>query len=77
MLHDAIRTGEHQAGVAVVETDEKRRGAPGSVHLDDLPRVLCLSYYLAVHVQSVTDRCLHSTHLLVPATTAVFCDAIS
>jgi hypothetical protein len=59
--------------MAVVETHEERGCAPGSMHLDDLAGVLCLAYHLAVHVQSVTDRSLHATHLLVSACTAVLC----
>ena len=55
MLHDAIRPREHQASVAVVKTHQERGSSAGSVYLDDLARVLCLTYYLAVHVQSVTD----------------------
>jgi hypothetical protein len=77
MLDDAVRAREHKTGVAVVETYEKRGSASSSVHLDDLARVLCLAYYLAVYVQSVTDRCLHGTHLLVSACTAVICCAVS
>ena len=76
MLHDAVRSRKNQAGVTVVETHEERGCAPRSVHFDDLARVLCLPYYLAVYVQSVTDRCLHGTHLLVSACTAVFCCAV-
>jgi len=77
VFHDAVRTREHQAGVTVIESHEERGCPPGSVDLHDLARVLCLAYDLAVHVQSVTDRCLHGTHLLVSACTAVFCCAIS
>jgi len=55
VLDDAVRAGEYQARVAVVETHEERGCAPGSMHLDDLADVLCLAYHLAVHVQSVTD----------------------
>jgi hypothetical protein len=50
MLYDAVRAREHQAGVTVVETYQERGSAPGSVHLDDLARVLCLADYLAVHM---------------------------
>jgi len=77
MLDDAIRPREHQASVTVVEAHQKRGRAPWSVYLDDLASVLCLAHYLAVHVQSVTDRCLHGTHLLVPAPQPVFCCAVS
>jgi hypothetical protein len=65
MLDDGIRAGEDQPGVAVVEPHKVGRRASGSVHLDDLARVFGLANYLAVHMQSVADSCLHGAHLLV------------
>ena len=66
MLDYGVRAGEAQPGVPVVESDQVGRPAGGAVHLHDLAAVVWLADRVAVHMQPVTDRCLHPQHLLVP-----------
>jgi hypothetical protein len=67
VLDDGVRAGEAKPGVPVVEAHEVGRRAVGPVDFGDLAGVFRLAYDLAVHVQSVADRCLHGAHLLISA----------
>src|SRR6266699_3770812 len=59
MRNDCVRSREHEACVAVVETHQVRRLPARSADLDDLAHPLWLSYHVATHVQPVPDSCLH------------------
>ena len=76
MLDDRVRTGEHQAGVTVVETHEVGRLPARSADLDDLAHPRRMTHTLATHVEPVPDDCMHPpttspacTHYPVPADT--------
>src|SRR5215475_1369204 len=59
MLNDRVRSGEHQAGVTVVETHQVGRVPARSADLNDLARPLRLAHEVATHVEPVPDGCLH------------------
>jgi hypothetical protein len=60
VLDHGVRSRETQPGVPVVEPDQVRRRTRGAVYFHDLARLVRLADRVAVHVQPVTDYCLHS-----------------
>jgi uridine phosphorylase len=70
MLDGRVRAWEHQAGVTVVETHHVGRLSARSMDLDDFACPLRLAHDVAVHVEPVSDGCLHRlTSSLVPRMT--------
>jgi len=55
VLDHAVRSGEDQRFVTVVEADEVRRGSVGATHLDDLTLTLRRSDRAPPDVKNVTD----------------------
>src|SRR6266581_243417 len=61
VLDDRVRTREHQAGMAVVETHQVGRLPARPAHLDDLACPLRLAHDVATHMELVPDGCLHQS----------------
>jgi hypothetical protein len=60
VLDAGVGTGEHEALVAVVAPlHEVRRGAVGTVHLEDLGITIGLTDVVSLDDQAVTDCCTH------------------
>src|SRR5215471_5215953 len=59
MFDDRVRARKHQAGMAIVETDQIGRFPARSANLDDLARPLGLAHDVATHAEPVSDGCLH------------------
>src|SRR5262249_14474746 len=55
MFDDRVRTGEHQAGVTVIETHQVGRLSVRSTDFDDLARPLRLAHDVAPHAEPVPD----------------------
>src|SRR5258707_15808462 len=60
MLDDRVRAGEHQRGVAVVETHQVGRLPARSADLDDLASPPRMAHDVGVHVEPIPDGCPHA-----------------